>query len=163
ESGFLAAALTPGLHAFSIRIDAVTGDAGFIAPGDRVDVLLNEHYPVHQGAAATGPMAAQKQVSSVILREIRVLAIDQEVLDVDNKPKVGTTATVEVDLAQAQKLGLASQMGTLYLALRSLTRPETPELQSTLVQDTDVSAFLGRLHRQTTDSDGIRVYRGTIV
>jgi pilus assembly protein CpaB len=164
DSGFLAAALTAGMRAMSIRIDAVTGDAGFINPGDRVDILLAEHYPVHYGpneANAGGTMPPSKQVSSVLLHDVRVLAIDQEMRDLDNKPKIGATATVEVDLTQAQKLTLAGQMGALSLALRSLTRPETPEIQGGLIQDVDVSTFLGALSHRHGNDNGIRVYRGT--
>jgi pilus assembly protein CpaB len=106
-------------------------------------------------------MPPSKQVSTVLLRDIRVLAIDQEMRDLDNKPKVGATATVEVDLAQAQKLNLAAQMGNLSLALRSLTRPEVAEVQGGLIQDVDVSAFLGALSRRHSGDDGIRIYRGT--
>jgi pilus assembly protein CpaB len=164
DSGFLAAALTAGMRALSIRIDAVSGDAGFINPGDRVDILLAEHYPVHYGpgeANAGGTMPPSKQVSSVLLRDVRVLAIDQEMRDLDNKPKIGSTATVEVDLGQAQKLTLASQMGALSLALRSLTRPEHAEMQGGLIQDVDVSTFLGSLSRRNGGDTGMRVYRGT--
>jgi pilus assembly protein CpaB len=164
DSGFLAAALTAGMRAMSIRIDAVSGNAGFITPGDRVDILLTEHYPMHYGpndANAGGTMPPQKQVSSVLLRDVRVLAVDQEMRDLDNKPKVGSTATVEVDLEQAQKLNLASQMGALSLALRSLSRPEHPEVQGGLIQDVNVSAFLGSLSRRGRDDNGLRVYRGT--
>jgi pilus assembly protein CpaB len=164
DAGFLAAALTPGMRAMSIRIDAVSGNAGFIMPGDKVDVVLSEHYPVHYGANDEGAKPTQKQVSSVLLHDIRVLAIDQDVRDVDSKPKLGQTATVEVDMPQAQKLSLASQMGTLFLALRSLSRPEAPEREALggLIQDVDVSAYLGRLqHKVVTTPDGIRVYRGT--
>jgi pilus assembly protein CpaB len=160
ESGFLAAALTPGMRAVSVHIDAVSGDGGFIVPGDRVDVLLAERFQINYGSdQSSGLRPAQKQVNSVVLRDVRVLAIDQEMQDIDKKPKVGTTATVEVDAVQAQKLVLAAQMGALSLALRSLTKPEHPAREGGLVQDTDVSSFLGSLMH---GSSGVRVYRGTV-
>ncbi len=167
ESGFLAAALTPGMRAVSVHIDAVSGNAGFIVPGDRVDVLLAERFPIaYTGNAGSSVRPTMKQVNSVVLRDVRVLAIDQDTNDVDNKPKVGTTATIEVDLRDAQKLSLATQMGALFLALRSLAKPETaeaddPPAQGAVVQDVDVSPYLGSQIRHPADhGSGLRVYRG---
>jgi pilus assembly protein CpaB len=183
EAGFLAAALTPGMRAVSIKIDVGTGVAGFILPGDHVDVLLTERYDLGQSSASNSdrPQVRQKDVASVILRNVRVLAIDQVMQDADSKPKVGVTATVEVDLQQAQKIALATQMGTLSLALRSFTAPDRPEADagSGVVQDYQVSPFRAGLLQQTyTDSSSpppqpqteppvspgaMRVYRGTAI
>ena len=167
EAGFLAAALTPGLRAASVRIDAVSGDSGFIIPGDRVDILLAERYPITYAAAdrATGGglLPTQKQVNSVILHDVRVLAIDQEMQDLENKPTVGTTATVEVSVTQAQKLALASQMGVLSLALRSLTKADPPEQEGGIVQDLDVSPFLSSVVQRPSNGGGLRVYHGSTV
>lgn len=163
DAGFLAAALTAGMRAVSVRIDAVSGDGGFIIPGDHVDVLLAEKFPLMDGgagaAAAGGPRITQKQVNSVVLRDIRVLAIDQSPQDMDNKPKVGTTATVEVTITQAQKLSLAAQMGTLFLALRSLAKADPPEAAGGIVQDVDVSPYLSRV-AGGDGRDAIHVYHG---
>ena len=160
EAGFLAAALEPGMRAVSVKIDAVSGDGGFIVPGDRVDVLLAEKfsisYPNNGEGSHTRP--SHKQVNSVVLSDVRVLAIDQEMRDLDNKPKIGQTATLEVELAQAQKLALAPQMGALSLALRSLARPEQAEARGGTIQDTDVSPFLHKL--VGAPGNGVRVYRG---
>jgi len=165
EAGFLAAALTPGLRAVSVRVDAVSGDGGFIVPGDRVDVLLDEKFPImysgDEQASFSGLRAVQKQVNSVILRDVRVLAIDQEMQDIDKKPKVASTATIEVDVAQAQKLSLATQMGTLSLALRSLVKAEPPLPEGGIIQDTDVSPFMSEFAHGGKKGSGIRIYRGT--
>lgn len=162
EAGFLAAALTPGMRAVSVSINVVSGDAGFIVPGDRVDVLLAERYAITYGSSessSSGTRPSHKTVNNVVLRDVRVLAIDQEVKDLEGKPKVAKTATLEVDLTQAQKLALAPQMGTLSLALRSLARPETVENAGGIVQDVDVSAFLNNLVGKPAGG-GTRVYRG---
>ena len=158
EAGFLAAALTPGMRAVSVHIDAVSGDGGFIVAGDRVDVLLAERYPLAYNDS-NGVRPSQKQASSIVLRDVRVLAIDQDMQDIDKKPKVGATATVEVDAVQAQKLVLAGQMGALSLALRSLTKPDVPVREGGLIEDTDVSAFLGSI---VNGNSGVRVYHGTV-
>lgn len=167
EAGFLAAALAPGMRAVSVKIDAVSGNSGFIVPGDRVDVLLAERFPIiyannHNDGESTHTRPSHKTVNSIVLSDVRVLAIDQEMRDLDNKPKTGQTATLEVELAQAQKLALAPQMGSLSLALRSLARPETPEPSGGTIQDIDVSPFLYKLIRQPGEQ-GIRVYRGTAI
>jgi pilus assembly protein CpaB len=184
DAGFLAAALTPGMRAVSVKIDAGTGVSGFILPGDHVDVLLAEHYELGQAAGGsesdTAPKVRQKDVESVILRNVRVLAIDQAMQDIDSKPKVGVTTTLEVDLAQAQKLALAVQMGSLSLALRSFTAPDKPEPEggTGIVQDYQVSPYRAAILQQQQLGAGasgqasaealaargaLRVYRGTAV
>lgn len=168
DAGFLAAALTPGMRAVSVRIDAVSGDAGFIIPGDHVDVMLAERFPIvgsDSDAAHTGGLRPnQKQVSSIVLRDVRVLAIDQDMHDMDNKPKVGSTATVEVMPKEAQKLSLATQMGVLFLALRSLAKDDTPEKDGSVVQDIDVSPFLKQVARRPRGETGVvHVYHGAAV
>lgn len=161
EAGFLAAALTPGKHAVAVRIDAVSGNGGFVVPGDRVDVLLAERYAItYADDGFTGTRPTHKLVNSVVLRDVRVLAIDQEMKDLDNKPKVGSTATLEVDLPQAQKLALAPQMGALSLALRSFARTEEAEVSGGTIQDTEVSSYLGGLVGRPNSANGVRVYRG---
>ncbi|HYM31459.1 MAG TPA: Flp pilus assembly protein CpaB [Candidatus Cybelea sp.] len=165
DSGYLAAALTAGMRAVSVKIDPVSGDAGFIVPGDRVDVLLNEHYEITYGVPPDGTQfvetrATQKNVNSLVLEDVRILAIDQNVQDIDSKPKLGVTATLELDPTCAQKLALASQMGTLSLSLRSLVKPETVDKVSGLVQDTDVSLYLGRMEHPDSNAGGVRLWRG---
>ena len=180
ESGFLAAALSPGMRAVTIRIDAVSAEAGFILPQDRVDMVLNEHYAVSlapgamQQASQGLPQVSTKDVSSVILRNVKVLAIDQGMQDIDSKPKVGATATLKVDLQQAQKIAIAAQLGTLSLVLRSHTLPARPEPEgaSPIVEDYQVSPFRAALMRQMYSNlsasgpqhsdadDGPRIYHG---
>lgn len=100
-----------GMRAVSIRVDDVSGVAGFILPGDRVDVMLTRRLE------ASTPDSSL--VTDVILQNILVLGIDQ-LSDVDReKPVVARTATVAVTPEQAQKLALAQQAGTLGLALRN--------------------------------------------
>jgi pilus assembly protein CpaB len=151
DTSFLAAALSPGMRAVTVKIDAATAGGGFILPQDRVDLLLTEHYTLTTplGSAGTGAGGAPqtqigtKEVSSVILRNLKVLAIDQGMQDVDSKPKLGATATLEVDLEQAQKVTIAASLGTLSLVLRSHTLPARaePAGMSPIVEDYQVSPF----------------------
>lgn len=171
EAGFLAAALAPGMRAVTVKIDPVSGDAGFIVPGDHVDAMLNEKYDITyattpQSSTYSGARPMQKTVNSIILEDVRVLAIDQNMQDLDSKPKLGTTATLELDPVSAQKLALAPQIGSISLALRSLVHDELEAKLSdpvpSMVQDFDVSPFLGSLRHASTivATTGVRVYHG---
>jgi pilus assembly protein CpaB len=182
DSGFLAAELAPGTRAVTVKIDPITGDGGFIEPLDRVDVLLTEHFTVTQVAESSQadanlPLVTTKDVASVILRNVKVLAIDQSVQDLDSKPKTppGQTATLEVDLTQAEKLTIAPVLGTLSLVLRSHTLPQRPEPEgaSPTVEDFQVSPFraaalqqfytnLAKVQQQEPGSPGSgpRLYHG---
>lgn len=102
-----------GMRAVSIRVDDVSGVAGFILPGDRVDVMLTRRLE------ATTPDSSL--VTDVILQNILVLGIDQLSDQDREKPVLARTATVAVTPEQAQKLALAQQAGTLGLALRNAT------------------------------------------
>jgi pilus assembly protein CpaB len=124
-SGFMAAILPHGMRAVSTEISAETGAGGFILPDDHVDVVLTRH-----DKAAERASGVDKIISEAILKNVRVLAIDQQVEEKDGqKVVVGKTATLEVDPAQAELLAEARQQGTLSLALRSLvdSEPTAPE------------------------------------
>lgn len=103
----LSAALSPGMKAISIRVNDVLGVAGFVLPGDRVDILLTR-------SGGDGAFV------DVLLQGVKILAIDQIADDRKDQPSVVRTVTVEVNTAEAQKLTLASSVGTLSLALRNV-------------------------------------------
>jgi len=110
-SGFMAAILPSGMRAISTQISPETGAGGFILPNDRVDVLLT----------LRTSRDANKGGSETILRNIRVLAIDQTIEEKNGqKVVVGKTATLELLPSQAETLALSQQLGTLSLALRSM-------------------------------------------
>jgi pilus assembly protein CpaB len=107
-SGFMSAILPAGMRAISTEISAETGAGGFILPNDRVDVILTRE---NEGSI----------VSETVLRNVRVLAIDQTVQEKDGqKVVVGKTATIELAPRQTETLTLSRKRGTLSLALRSL-------------------------------------------
>lgn len=116
DRGFLAAALGPGMRAVTIPVSAKTGVAGFVFPGDRVDLVLTQTVKGDEGA----PLKA----SETILRNLRVLATDQSTDSetVDGKTVVHTfrTVTLEVTPKIAEKVAVAQTIGTLSLSLRSI-------------------------------------------
>ncbi len=122
EQGFLAAVLTPGMRAVSIALTPSGEVAGFIFPGDRVDVILSHSFNQKEGTSTI-----ERHVSETVLSNVRVLALDQKSDSQTSDPKIAQLATLEVDALQAEKLALAADMignqsgrGTLSLALRSL-------------------------------------------
>lgn len=113
---FLSAILPHGMRAVSMEISAENGAGGFILPEDHVDVVLTRRDKASE--KATG---IEKYISSTILNNVRVLAVDQTVEEKNGtKVVVGKTATLELTPPQAETLALAHQLGTLSLALRSL-------------------------------------------
>src|SRR5215469_82408 len=122
-SGFLAAVLPAGMRAAAIDISPETSAGGFVLPDDRVDVVLTR-----RDKSAEKQSGVEKFVSDTILRNIRVLAIDQTIEDKNGvKSVLGKTATLEVTEPQAEMLNLSHQLGTISLTLRS-------------IRDTDASA-----------------------
>ena len=102
----LSALIGEGKKASTIRVNDVDGVAGFVLPGDRVDVILSRQ--LDKGSA----------VNDVVLKNAKVLAIDQLADERAEKPSIAKAVTLEVDIAGAQKLSLAGQIGSLSLALR---------------------------------------------
>jgi len=113
----LSALVAEGLNAVSIRVNDVLGVAGFILPGERVNVLLTQT-PRQELQPGGGSKEAGAH-TDVLLQNVRVLAVDQLADDRSEKPTLVKTVTIEVDTEQAQKLALANAVGTLSLALRS--------------------------------------------
>lgn len=117
-SGFMAAILPSGMRAISTQISPETGAGGFILPNDRVDVILTRRQTDADKASGGG----DSHSSEIILSNIRVLAIDQNVEEKNGqKVVVGKTATLELTPAQTETLALSQQLGSLSLALRSIT------------------------------------------
>lgn len=125
DRGFLAAALGPGMRAITVPVNASTGVAGFVFPGDRVDLVLTQEVK----GGGEGPAL---NVSETIVRNIRVLATDQRVTSKDDEGntivKTADNVTIEVTPKIAEKIAVAQSIGTLSLSLRSLA-DNTAELE----------------------------------
>ncbi|TPJ72413.1 Flp pilus assembly protein CpaB [Mesorhizobium sp. B2-6-2] len=106
----LSAVLAEGMKAVSIRVNDVLGVAGFVFPGDRVDVLLTRN--------VRGDDGVDKSFVDVLLQSVKVLAVDQVADESKDAPQVVKAVTVEVSTKDAQKLTLAAGAGQLSLALR---------------------------------------------
>jgi len=142
----LSAVLGEGMKAVSIRVNDVLGVAGFVFPGDRVDVLLTRTVRDSDGA--------DKSFVDVLLQSMKVLAVDQVADESKDSPTVVKAVTLEASTKDAQKLTLAAGVGQLSLALRqaAANKGESTEriTLSDLTGDTadDVAKRQAELDRQ---------------
>ncbi|EMD83230.1 Flp pilus assembly protein CpaB [Pacificimonas flava] len=120
ESGFLAAALNPGMRAVTVPIDNISGVAGFVFPGDRVDLLLTHDIGGESGITDAETVSDTLKVAETIARNVRVLAIDQRTSDLEETPMSGNSVTFEVPPKMVEKIAVARMMGQLQLSLRSI-------------------------------------------
>lgn len=125
ERGFLAAALGPGMRAVTVAVSATSGVAGFVFPGDRVDIVLTQE-------VAGGGDGSPLRVSETIIRNIRVLAVDQRITSRDAEgnqiAQNVSTVTFEATPKIAEKIAVAQTIGQMSLSLRSLA-DNTAELE----------------------------------
>ena len=117
EGGFMSAVLQGGMRAVSIAVNATSGNAGFVFPGDRVDLIVTHSIPVQAG---NGQTAQNIVVSETFIENVRVLAIDQMLDNPENKAVLAKTVTLEVTPKEAEKVNVAGDLGKISLSLRSL-------------------------------------------
>ncbi len=166
EQGFMAAALAPGMRAISIAVTPTSGVAGFVFPGDRVDIIVTHEIGQHGDINPSN-----RKVSETMLRNIRVLALDQKMSDQVTEAKVAQIVTLEVTGKQAETIALAGEMGAVSLALRSIANDpaegqnkaigmllDTPEGQ--LTWDSDISQVLPRPANRSGAVQRIKIIRG---
>ncbi|GAA4211758.1 hypothetical protein GCM10022253_00050 [Sphingomonas endophytica] len=116
DRGFLAAALGAGMRAVTVPVSAQTSVAGFVFPGDHIDLILT------QSVEGDGPPL---RASETVMRNLRVLATDQRTTDQKDDQgntvvQTFSTVTVEATPKIAEQIAVAQTIGTLSLSLRSL-------------------------------------------
>lgn len=125
EGGFMSAVLEPGKRAVSISVNPISGNAGFVSPGDRVDLLIT--YRVKNTNNADTAAAADSIGTETFARNVRVLAVDQSLDNPENKAILAKTITVEVTPVQAEQVSVASELGKISVALVSTGVPAIDE------------------------------------
>ena len=167
DGSFLAATLPEGGRAVAVKVDEATGLAGLVLPGDRVDVILTHDIPVRQDDGTGGVQIVKSFVSEVIARDLRVIAVDQEIRH-GEKPTAsnqGKTISLAVDGAQAEAISLGRVMGTLSLSLRSAFAASAPDPHGrAYTSATDISAALSQRVAppvRTASGYAVTVYHGT--
>jgi pilus assembly protein CpaB len=133
QGASIASLLPDGMRAATVRINDISGVAGFIQPNDSVDVLITR---TMNDDRAT-------QVTDVLLQNVRVMAIDQQAKNADGTPKVGRAATLEVSPLDAQKLALAQQVGDLSLVLRKPGEQNNPVVETVSMNDLRYNMYGG--------------------
>lgn len=131
EGGFMAAVLDGGKRAVSIAVDSTSGNAGFIFPGDRVDLILTH---------AVSRQSVQSRASETFIEDVRVLAVDQRLDNPENKAVLAKTVTLEVTPKQAEEINLAKDLGKISLSLRSLASSKKPVVVTPPVTAGDITA-----------------------
>jgi pilus assembly protein CpaB len=134
-----------GMKAVTIRVNDVEGVGGFVLPGDRVDVVMTRQ--IDKTEAST----------EVVLQNARVLAVDQSADERSDKPAVAKAVTLEVATAAAQRLWLASSVGSLSLLLRKAGETTAESTRRVTLSDLN-----GTLDGKDTDTKKIVVTRGTV-
>jgi len=119
ESASLSKLIEEGHRAVTIRVNDVAGVAGFILPGDRVDVVLTREVTKTGGGDSDRGRQSQTSVADLLLQGVRVLTIDQIADERSEKPQIAKAVTLELNTQDAQKVALASSVGDLSLLLRS--------------------------------------------
>ena len=175
--GFLAAVLRPGMRAISIPVTITSGISGFIFPGDQVDLMITHAIPAGPG----GSGGYEHKAAETVLRDVRVIAIDQRLESKAGEAVVAHTATLEVTPKQTEMIALAGEIGKLSLNLRSLVPaagdaaasvdPADPRIaadssgstpQATYTVDSEISPLLPKSLRGTDNSDSglVTILRG---
>lgn len=128
DGGFLAAVLAPEHRAVSVAVDAVSGTAGLIWPGDRVDLILT------QEIGEQGTPVGRRTFGETVLKDVRVIAVDQQLAhgvgpDVANAGQGNRTVTLEVLPEAAERVAVAVRLGRVSLTVRATVppRPAAPE------------------------------------
>ena len=165
DHGFLAAVLGVGMRAASVGVDSVSGSAGLIWPGDKVDLILTQSLD-----DPSLPMG-RRVAAETVLSNVRVIAIDQ-MLARGVEPggtaagaNASRTVTLEVTSSQAERVAVATRLGRLSLAVRSAETSTTKfgdeAAEQPAVQTTwggDVSPALGRPAPSSSDAPTVTVH-----
>ncbi len=167
DQGFLAAVLRPGMRAVSVPVTATSGISGFVFPGDQVDILITHPLPAAEGNAG----GVQHKAAETVLRDVRVIAIDQSLNGKGGEPVLAKTATLEVTPKQSEIIAVATEMGKLSLSLRPLAtarvegaegEPDDNGGAGTFTLDSEVSRLLPQPSKkgQNLSDDKITILRG---
>ncbi|MFO0390026.1 MAG: Flp pilus assembly protein CpaB [Alphaproteobacteria bacterium] len=169
EGGFMSAVLENGFRAISVAVNPTSGNAGFISPGDRVDMIVTRKVRNSNSSGGND----EQIVSETFIEDVRVLAVDQQLDNPENKAILAKTVTVQVSPEQAEKVAVATELGKISLVLRSAAMDikKQEDAQNTGAEPVDmIDAVVGASSQEDTQSQErgtmaprIRVIRGDVV
>lgn len=148
----LAAVLKPDMRAVTVRVDDVVGVAGFLLPGNHVDVVAAR-------------MVNQRAETQTVLRNLNVLAVDQTAAQDKDQPVVVRAVTLEVTQKQAEVLVKSREEGRIQLTLRNPGDTEIePEIEPQIVAEAPPPKALPkkvRVEAPRRASESVTIIRGT--
>ncbi|MCK1315380.1 MULTISPECIES: Flp pilus assembly protein CpaB [unclassified Bradyrhizobium] len=157
DRGFLASILAPDSRAISIKVDEESGVSGLIRPGDSVDVVLTQVFDKAD--------PARRALSETVLRNVRVIAIDQEIVQggraisaMAGKP--AQTVSLELTPEQVKKITVAKQLGTLSLAVRAAVEQWDTAADTGAMSSCDVSPEIARQNAVAGQTTAVVVHTG---
>jgi pilus assembly protein CpaB len=168
RSAFMSGKLSRGMRAVSFTVTPQTAVAGFILPGNRVDILMShtikwkKQRADKDGAGKKSRSAVRElakndtRMTETILQDVEVLAINQLVDLVEGNALPAATVTLEVTPKQAELLITARSIGKLSMVLRSLKAPKDGDAPMGYTVDMDVSPFF-RQYSATKRASGQRL------
>lgn len=171
----VAASLEPGMRAVSIQVSAETMVAGFISPGDYVDVMLTYRKEIKADPQDDPRVLEMIELSldsmavETILENVRVMAVDQKAEPDNENIKVGRTVTLALNVEDAEKVILARQIGSLTLVLRNpedklavnKDRPITSDARLIAI-DNEINNNYKKIKDQTgIQTKNVRLYKGS--
>lgn len=174
KANYLASTLTPGMRAVSIGGNANSAVAGFVTPGDRIDIILTyrTRFRLPNTSSSTAQDVLQRNVyrraSETILQNIKVLAVDTAVKRNEEKVKAGKIYTMEVTPQQAQLLALAGSVGSLEMALRGIGDDEVNDPRLPAATDARMTELYGEMVDILREARGgstgnVRIFNGNSV
>lgn len=128
----VAATITPGMRAYTIKVNEVAGGGGHVLPGDRVDVVLVQD--VSDQTGVEGAPRGRTLVSTLVIQNVRVLGMDLIADPASTEKFPPKTATLEVTALDAGKLAAAGEAGTLSLSLRRSGATEIADIRPMTLQ-----------------------------
>jgi len=149
----LAALVSKNMRAVTVRVDDVVGVAGFLLPGNRVDIL-----------ATKTDRRSNRASAETILRDIKVLAVDQTAATENNDPIIVRAVTLELSPIQSEELLKAKEEGKIQLTLRNPLDEQVAEVEPAIVKKAPAVMTAPRRSRsQGPSSSTVTVIRGTQV
>lgn len=162
----VAATLPKGMRGMAIPVKAFTMAGGFITPGDYVDVILTYKVSVERrNQSFEMESFLNSHASETILKNIRILAVDQEASREKDDAKVAKTVTLAVTAKQAETLAVASEMGDIILSLRGIG-DEDDEYTDALTTDVEVSRAMRNIvsmKESEMRAPSVKIYSGAVV
>ncbi len=167
DPNFLAGALPKGMRVITLVVNEIEGLAGFVFPGDRVDVILThdiEKRVTRVSGATNKPTedTITESYSETLLNNVTVMAVDQRATslgstDKDGKLVIPRSVSLMVSPTDAQRVRLGQKIGTLTLSLRSLADRDAAD-PATVTGQKDISQIKGG--DSSGVNSGVLIYRG---